>query len=63
MAAIRSTDAFKEIGTLSGYFQHHLLSVALPITDAGGNFKAARSSSQRPPARLRRFSKILCGVC
>ncbi len=41
MAAIREQRVYKEIGTLSGYYQHSLLSVALPITDAAGNFRGA----------------------
>ncbi len=62
MAAIRSTDVFKEIGTLSGYFQHHLLSVALPITDAGGNFRGAVIVSAPTSSITQIFQNFMRGV-
>ena len=62
MTAIRSTDVFKEIGTLSGYYQHHLLSVALPITDAAGSFRGAVIVSAPTSSITQIFKNFMRGV-
>ena len=41
MERIRENAVYKEVGTLSGYYRHNLLSVALPIIDDAGLFRGA----------------------
>ncbi len=62
MSAIREKSVYKEIGTLSGYYQHQLLSVALPVTDAAGNFRGAVVISAPTSSIIQLFRGFMRGV-
>jgi len=62
MERIRATSVYKEVGTLSGYFRHRLLTVALPIIDDAGMFRGAVIISTPTNAITQLFTNFLRGV-
>ncbi|MBR7136486.1 MAG: HAMP domain-containing protein, partial [Clostridia bacterium] len=62
MERIRATSVYKEVGTLSGYFRHRLLTVALPIIDDAGMFRGAVIISTPTNAITQLFTNLLRGV-
>lgn len=62
MERIRENAVYKEVGTLSGYYRHRLLSVALPIVDDAGLFRGAVIISTPTSAIMQLFANFLRGV-